>query len=103
MADLPVFNAVDPTIVPAKIYDKIWVQQIVVSAPDPNSDIIGEVKLCKYGVFNGIAELDPKGCQWIKVDNMLSKASLDSDLQMAISALLAYVSKIGIENNIIQG
>lgn len=101
MADLPILNAVDPTIIPAKTYDRIWVEEIVIRAPDPNGDAFGEVKLHKYGVFNGVAELDPTGGEWIRVDNMLSKADSDNDLQIAMTALLTYISKIGVQNNII--
>lgn len=101
MPQLPIFNATDPKIIPAKTYDRIWVEEIIIRAPDPNGDAFGEVKLHKYGVFNGVAELDPTGGEWIKVDNMLSKADSDNDLQVAISALLAYVGKVGVENNII--
>lgn len=101
MADLPILNAVDPIIVPEKIYDKVWVEEIIIKCPDPNKDIIGEVKLHKYGMFNGLAELEPGNGQWIRVENMLEKAAFDQDLQSAISTLLLYVSKIGIENNVI--
>lgn len=101
MADLPIFNAVDPTVIPAKTYDRIWIEEIVIRAPDPNGDAFGEVKLHKYGLFNGVAEFEPNGGQWIRVENMLSKADSDNDLQIAIGSLLAYVGKIGVENNII--
>jgi len=101
MADLPILNAVDPTVIPAKTYDRVWVEEIVIRAPDPNGDVNGEVKLHKYGLFDGVAELDPNGGQWIRVDNMLAKSSEDADLKAAISALLAYVGKIGAENKII--
>lgn len=101
MPELPIFNATDPKIIPAKVYDKIWIEEIVIRAPDPNGDVYGEVKLSKYGIFEGVAELSPEGGQWVRVENMLSKADSDNDLQVAISALLAYVGKVGVENNII--
>ena len=101
MPELPILNAADPTIIPAKTYDRVWIEEIVIRAPDPNGDANGEVKLHKYGIFDGVAELDPNGGRWIRVDNMLSKANDDSDLQTAITALLSYVAKLGIENNII--
>lgn len=101
MVELPIFNALDPTDIPAKIYDRIWVEEIIIRAPDPNADIVGEVKLHKYGIFDGVAELEPGNGQWIRVENMLTKANEDSDLQTAMTALLAYVGKIGVQNNII--
>lgn len=101
MSNLPILNAVEPTVIPAKTYDRIWVEEIVIRAPDPNGDVVGEVKLHKYGMFNGIAELEPGNGQWIRVNNMLAKSIADTDLQTAMAALLAYVGKIGVENNII--
>lgn len=101
MIDLPILNAVMPTVIPAKTYDRVWVEEIIIRAPDPNDDVNGEVKLHKYGIVDGVAELDPNGGQWVRVDNMLAKSTEDTDLQNAISSLLNYVAKVGIENNII--
>lgn len=103
MINLPILNAVDPTVIPAKTYDRVWIEEIVIRAPDPNGDVSGEVKLHKYGVFNDIAELDPNDGKWVRVDNMLAKSTEDTDLQNAISSLLNYVAKIAIENNIVIG
>lgn len=98
---LPILNAVEPTVIPAKTYDRIWVEEIVIRAPDPNADVVGEVKLHKYGMFDGTAELEPGNGQWIRVENMLAKSVEDLDLRTAISGLLAYVEKIGVKNNVI--
>lgn len=101
MADLPIFNAVDPVIIPAKTYDRVWIEEIVIRAPDPNADATGEVKLHKYGMFDGVAELEPGNGQWIRIDDMLSKADTDTHLQTAINALITYIAQLGIENDII--
>jgi len=101
MSDLPILNAVEPTVIPAKTYDRVWIEEIVIRAPDPNGDAMGEVKLHKYGVFDGVAQLEPNGGQWIRVDNMLEKAGSDTDLQTAMAALISYVAKLGAENNLI--
>lgn len=101
MAELPILNAVEPTVVPAKTYDRIWIEEIVIRAPDPNGDINGEVKLHKYGLFDGVAELDPNGGTWLRVDNMLAKSAEDTDLQNAINSLITYIAKIGRDESII--
>ncbi len=101
MADLPILEAVTPEVIPAKTYDRVWVEEIVIRAPDPNGEVIGEVKLHKYGMFEEKAELDPKGGSWIRVDNMLAKSNEDTDLQAAMASIMTYVGKIGVENNII--
>lgn len=101
MADLPILNAAEPTEIPAKVYDRVWVQEVIIRAPDPNEDILGEVKLHKYGMFDGKAELDPSGGKWIRVDNMLEKSDTDPDLQAAMGSIIAYVAKLGVENNMV--
>lgn len=111
MADfLPVLPAANPTVIPAKTYDRVWIEEVIIKAPDPNGEIVGEVKMHKYGMFPrkdqdgndiSVAELDPKGGKWIRIENMLEEAESDSDLQIAFGALVGYVAKIGAENNVI--
>jgi hypothetical protein len=102
MADfLPILNAKDPTVIPEKTYDRVWIEEVVIKAPDPNGEVIGEVKMHKYGMFNDVAELDPKGGKWLRIENMLETAAEDSDLQLAFGALLGYVAKLGVENDVI--
>ena len=101
MADLPILDAVNPEVIPAKTYDRVWIEEVVIKAPDPNGDISGEVKLHKYGMFNDVAEFSPEGGQWVRVENMLEKSESDVALQAAMSALIAYVTQLGVENNVI--
>lgn len=102
MAALPIFPANDSTTVPAKVYDRIWVKEIRVRAPDPNGEVSGEVKLTKYGMFDGVAETwNASNDIWVRVDDMLEKSETDSDLALALQALLGYVYKLGIMEGII--
>ena len=98
---LPVLPAASPTTIPAKVYDRVWVEEIVIKGPDPNGEVIGEVKLHKYGMFDGLAELEPDGGQWIRIDNMLEESAKDADLAAAMGSLIAYVNKLGQQNDII--
>src|SRR6056300_1616377 len=99
MADLPILNAVDPAVIPAKTYDRVWIEEIVIRAPDPNGDVTGEVKLHKYGMFDDVAELEPGNGQWVRVENMLEKSDTDANLQTAMNALIGYVMQLGVDNN----
>lgn len=101
MADLPILDAVNPEVIPAKTYDRVWIEEVVIRAPDPNGDILGEVKLRKYGMFDGVAEFEPGNGQWIRVENMLEKSETDATLQTAMTALIGYVMQVGVENNVI--
>lgn len=101
MAELPILNAVNPEVIPAKTYDRVWIEEVIIRGPDPNSDIAGEVKLRKYGMFDDVAEFEPGSGQWIRVDNMLEKAAESESLAAAMSGIIAYVAELGIENNVI--
>ena len=98
---LPILSAASPTTIPEKVYDRVWVEEIVIKGPDPNGEVIGEVKLHKYGMFDGKAELAPGNGKWIFVEEILKKSDEDSDLQAAMNALIAYVAKLGVENDVV--
>jgi hypothetical protein len=98
---LPILSAASPTTIPAKVYDRVWVEEIVIKGPDPNGEVSGEVKLHKYGMFDGEAELDPNGGEWIRIDNMLAESAVDADLASAMGSLISYVMKLGKQKNII--
>ena len=98
---LPILSAASPTTIPAKVYDRVWVEEIVIKGPDPNGEVTGEVKLHKYGMFDGLAELEPDGGQWIRIDKMLEESAKDADLAAAMGSLIAYVNKLGQQNDII--
>jgi hypothetical protein len=98
---LPILSAASPTTIPTKIYDRVWVEEIVIKGPDPNGEVSGEVKLHKYGMFDGVAELEPDGGQWIRIENMLAESEADADLAAAMGSLIAYVMKLGKQKNII--
>jgi|TARA_B100001094_G_scaffold311362_1_gene346917 hypothetical protein len=98
---LPILSAASPTTVPEKVYDRVWVEEIVIKGPDPNGEVSGEVKLHKYGMFDGLAELEPDGGQWIRIENMLAESDTDADLAVAMGSLIAYVNKLGQHHDII--
>ncbi len=101
MADLPILDAVNPEVIPAKTYDRVWIEEVIIRGQDPNLDISGEVKLRKYGMFNGVAEFEPGNGQWIRVSNMLEKSEKSPSLAAAMSGIIAYVAELGIENEVI--
>jgi hypothetical protein len=99
---LPILNAADPTIVPAKTFDKWWVNQITIKAPNPNGDATAEVVLMKFRTDeNNIAELSSETI-FINLDNILTTAQTDQELGAAVYALMSYIMKIGIERGIVK-
>ena len=110
---LPIFPASEDTTIPAKVYDRIWISEIVIKGSDPNGDVNGEVKMTKYGMFptgetdeNGepilMAETwDSSNDVWLSIPNMLSTSETDPELNMAMQALLGYAYKLGVMNGVI--
>lgn len=101
MANLPILTATNPETIPAKTYDRVWIEEIIIRAPDPNGDILGEVKLRKYGMFDGVAEFEPRNGQWIRVENILEQSNSNETLQTAMSALITYVTQLAVSNDIV--
>ena len=110
---LPVFPASENTVIPEKVYDIIWIKEIIIVGPDPNGDVNGEVKMTKYGMFP-TGEQDEEGNDvlsaemwdssndiWLRIPNMLETSVTDSDLDMAMQALLGYAYKLGVMNGVI--
>lgn len=113
MPDLPVFPASENTVIPEKIYDRIWINEISIRGGDPNGDVNGEVKMTKYGMFP-TGEVDADGQPiliaetwdsnqdvWLSIPNMLAASETDPELNMAMQALLGYAYKLGVMNGVI--
>jgi len=110
---LPIFPASESTVIPEKVYDRIWIKEIIIQGPDPNGDVNGEVKMTKYGMFptgeqdeegNDIltAEMwDESNDIWVRIPDMLEASTTDPELDMAMQALLGYAYKLGVMNGII--
>lgn len=98
---IPVLSAADPLTVPAKLYDRIWIEEVVISAPDPNADASARVRLRRYAMVGDVAELEQEPGRWVEVRDVLSGAAADPDLAAVVSALMAYVAKIGVEAGVV--
>jgi len=99
---LPVLVPADPSIIPAKTYDKLWVQDVMISAPHPTGDAMCSVRMTKFGVFDGVPELEPgNNGIWMNIDGILAKSVEDNDLANIIQSLLLYIQKVGIEKGIV--
>lgn len=92
--------AQNPTVINA-VYDKIWVEEIVISAPDLAGDAQARVRLKKFRTTESNAEFSPEPAEIITVDSIISGSQSDPDLANAISYLMNYIAKKGIESGII--
>ena len=98
---IPVLSAADPVTIPATVYDKVWVEEVVISAPDPNGEVTARVRLRRFAAVEGRAELEPAAGQWLEVRDVLTGADTDPDLGNVVSALMLYVAKLGRERGVV--
>jgi hypothetical protein len=92
--------AAAPTVINAT-YDKVWVSEIVISAPDLGGDAQARVLLRKFRSTESGAEFSPEAGEWITVDSLLAGAESDPDLAAAVGSLMSYVAKVGIQQGVI--
>lgn len=92
--------AQNPTVINAT-FDKMWVEEIVISAPDLGGDATARVKLRKFRSTAEGAEFSPDPGEWITVEGILSGAEADPDLGAVVTSLMAYVAKKGREEGVI--
>lgn len=99
---IPILTPAEPSVIPAKTYDKLWVQDVMISAPHPTGDATCSVRMIKFGVFDGIPELEPgSNGIWMNIEGILAKSAEDNDLANIIQSLLLYIQKVGVEKGLI--
>lgn len=92
--------AATPTVINAT-FDKVWIEEIVISAPDLGGDATARVKLRKFRSTDDGAEFSPDPGEWIAVEGILSNSEADSDLAAAVNSLMAFIAKAGREQGLI--
>jgi hypothetical protein len=98
---VPTLLAAAPTAINAT-YDKIWVEEIVISAPALGGDATARVRLRKFRTLeDGTGEFAPDAGEWLQVDSLLAGAETDPDLAAVVGSLMNYVAKVGIQQGVI--
>jgi hypothetical protein len=98
--DIPILYAATPIQISAT-YDKIWVDEIVISAPEVGGAATARVRLRHFSSGEDGVNVAPDGGVWLQVEDILTAAEQDQDLAVAVGALMAYVAKLGIERGVI--
>lgn len=99
--NLPLLMAAEPLNIPARNYDRIWIEVVEISAPSPSGDATARVRLRRFTVEDGQVYTEPDS-QLIEVQNILEKAQTDSELANAVASLMAYIAKAGREAGIVE-
>lgn len=99
---LPFIEPIEPSTIPAKTYDKYWVVNVNINAPNAGGEATASVFLRKFGVFDGVPEFMPGDLGTnIVIDNILHKSSEDDDLANIVQSLMLYIKKTGIERGVV--
>jgi hypothetical protein len=99
----PLLIAADPLVVPARVYDRVWVELIEIAAPSPSGDATASIRLRRFCVGDeGAVHVEPDS-QRITVANLLATADEDADLAAAVSAIMGYVAKVGVQQGVVAG
>lgn len=97
---IPTLYASQPIAISAT-YDKLWVEEIVISAPEVGGDATARVRLRHFRTTDNGVECSPDTGVLLRVENLLASSTQDPDLAAAVQALMAYVAKIGQENGVV--
>jgi hypothetical protein len=100
MADIPTLYCAEPLDVPAKVFDKLWVREIVLSSVT-GGDAEARVTLVRFRTTETGVEEAPAEPVRLHVRDLLAGAEADADLAAAVGALMAYVAKVGIEQGVV--
>jgi len=99
--ELPLLIAAQPLAVPARTYDRVWIEAIEITAPSPSGDATARVRLRRFDVDeSGVVHTEPDS-QKLEVENLLASAQSDPDLAAAVGSLMAYIAKGGIQQGVI--
>lgn len=100
MPDIPVLYCAEP-LTYAATFDRIWVREIVVSSPQIGGEAEARVMLTRFRTTETGVEEAPAEPLRLHLKDLLSGADADPDLAAAISAIMTYVAKAGIEQGVI--
>ena len=92
--------AAAPTVINAT-FDKIWIEEIVISAMSLGGEATARVRLRKFRTTEADAEFSPDPAETLTVEEVLAGAEADAGLAAAVGAMINYVAKIGREKGVI--
>ena len=102
MPDIPVlYTSQQATISINAVYDRIWLRECVIQASQIGGEAEARVMLARYRVTDDGVEEAPAEPLRLHLTDLLAGADADPDLAAAISAIMTYVAKAGIEQGVI--
>jgi len=100
MPEIPTLYAAEPLAISAT-YEKLWLREVVISAQQIGGEAEARVMLTRFRTTETGVEEAPAEPLRLHLRDLLAGADADPDLAAAISAIMAYVAKAGIEQGVI--
>lgn len=83
-----------------RVYDKVWVEEIVISALDPNADANARVRLRYYAEDSVFGRQFAPDVHTIELPNLLATAASDSELDAAVTSLMSVIRRLAVAEGI---
>jgi len=102
MPDIPVLYCSPETVVrPTGVYDRIWLREVVISAPQIGGEAEARVMLTRFRTTETGVEEAPAEPLRLHLTDLLAGADADPDLAAVVESLMKYVAKAGIAEGLI--
>lgn len=102
MPDIPtLYTSPDATVSINAVYDRIWLREVVISAPQIGGEAEARVMLTRFRTTADGVEEAPAEPLRLHLTDLLAGADADPDLAAVVTALMNYVAKAGIEQGLI--
>jgi hypothetical protein len=81
-----------PITVPEKVFDKLWVAQVMISSPGPTQETMAEVVLTPY---NEAGELLPEQSKVLSITSIMARATAfpESNIAKAMHFIIAAIEE----------
>ena len=102
MPDIPtLYTSPDATVSINAVYDRIWLREVVISAPQIGGEAEARVMLTRFRTTADGVEEAPAEPLRLHLTDLLAGADADPDLAAVVESLMKYVAKAGIAEGLI--
>ena len=102
MPDIPtLYTSPDATVSINAVFDRIWLREVVISAPQIGGEAEARVMLTRFRTTADGVEEAPAEPLRLHLKDLLAGADADPDLAAVVTALMRYVAKAGIAEGLI--
>lgn len=102
MPDIPtLYTSPDATVSINAVYDRIWLREVVISAPQIGGEAEARVMLTRFRTTEDGVEEAPAEPLRLHLKDLIAGADADPDLAAALTAIMNYVGKAGVAEGVI--